>query len=238
MAWHQKIKQHLSGELLRRTISALLLAPAVLAIVVQGAVLYQCLIAAAALLILQEWQGMVANKADEWSSSKKKRWNICGLVYAMIFAFALLYLRESPKGLSVLIFIISITWATDIAAYAAGRIIGGPKILPAVSPSKTWSGLAGGMLAASLVGAISVPFLAETMQLINWFYGAILGMILAVVAQSGDFLESWIKRQCGVKDSGALIPGHGGILDRLDGLWAVAIVVACMIAANGGEIIQ
>lgn len=238
MAWHHKIRQNLSGELLRRTISALLLAPIVLAIVVQGGVLYQCLIVAASLLMLHEWHAMVLNQNEEWQEQKRKRWNVAGFLYALIFAVALLYLRDLPKGLSILIFAISITWATDIAAYAAGRIIGGPKILPAVSPSKTWSGLAGGMLAAALVGAISAPFLAETMQLINWFYGAMLGMILAVIAQAGDFLESWVKRQCRVKDSGALIPGHGGILDRLDGLWAVAIIVACMVAANGGEIIQ
>jgi phosphatidate cytidylyltransferase len=119
-----------------------------------------------------------------------------------------------------------LVWATDIFAYFAGRSIGGPKIWPAVSPNKTWAGLLGGMAAAAL---FSVVFAGVG----NWSQSAItmalVGALLAVVAQAGDFLESWLKRRAGVKDSGTLLRGHGGVMDRVDGLVPVCVVVALWV---------
>lgn len=149
-----------------------------------------------------------------------------GVFYCALPVMALLYLREQDNGLMLAFWTMATVWATDIGAYFAGRGIGGPKIAPSISPSKTWAGLAGGM-AAALGFAI---FMREYFDLP---YVLVLASApLAIVAQIGDFLESWMKRQAGVKDSGTLIPGHGGILDRVDGLVPVAPVVALLVAAN------
>lgn len=145
-------------------------------------------------------------------------------------------------GTFLLVLVIGIAVFTDTGAFFAGRAIGGPKIAPAISPSKTWAGLVGGMIASAAwvfvwVWAIDQLFggwprfeIGLNLSFQNTFGGIVLGALLAVVAQAGDFLESWLKRRAGVKDSSRLIPGHGGVLDRIDGLVPVAIV-AGLIAA-------
>lgn len=134
--------------------------------------------------------------------------------------------------------------ATDVGAYFVGRAIGGPKIAVRISPSKTWAGLFGGMLAAALwmVAALGAsryalaglqggePNLATSLYARETGIGALVGLALAITAQAGDLLESWIKRRAGVKDSSRLIPGHGGVLDRVDGLLAVAVLVGMALA--------
>lgn len=150
-----------------------------------------------------------------------------GLVYIGLPVLALLWLRQLPDdGLVLTFWALSLVWATDIGAYFAGRAIGGPKIAPAISPSKTWAGLFGGMAMATLLAAgfhrwlgLSVPLVMAT-------------PFLAVAAQAGDFFESWMKRRAGVKDSGTLLPGHGGVLDRLDGV-ATATPLAALLVAMG-----
>lgn len=141
-------------------------------------------------------------------------------------------------GTFLLILVLGVTIFTDTGAYFAGRAIGGPRIAPRISPSKTWAGLAGGIVASAAwvfiwVLAIDTPWLdwlgprfeiGLNMSFQNTFGAAVLGAGLAVVAQIGDFLESWLKRRAGVKDSSRLIPGHGGVFDRIDGLVPVAIV--------------
>ena len=145
-------------------------------------------------------------------------------------------------GTFLLLMVVGITVFTDTGAYFTGRAIGGPKIAPSVSPSKTWAGLAGGMAASVIwvfvwVSAMDAPFMWPRFELgLNLspqnVTGAIaLGAGLAMVAQAGDFLESWLKRKAGVKDSSHLIPGHGGVLDRIDGLIPV-VLVAGFIASN------
>jgi phosphatidate cytidylyltransferase len=155
-----------------------------------------------------------------------KRWLSTGLLYAGLPAVALIWLRNQPDGFALVMWIMGLVWATDIFAYFAGRSIGGPKIWPAVSPNKTWAGLLGGMAAAAL---FSVVFAGVG----NWSQSAItmalVGALLAVVAQAGDFLESWLKRRAGVKDSGTLLRGHGGVMDRVDGLVPVCVVVALWV---------
>ena len=143
----------------------------------------------------------------------------------------MLFRSAAPgNGLAIILWLLAVIWATDIGAYFAGRGIGGPKLAPRISPKKTWAGLAGGMIAAGAVGATAAIVL-------DWpnAPGVILFSIgLAVIAQGGDLMESAIKRAFKVKDSGSLIPGHGGLLDRLDGLMTAAPSVAA-VALIGGE---
>ncbi len=142
-----------------------------------------------------------------------------GALYIALAAAALIQL-----SVAVLIGVIAVVIATDTGAYFSGRTIGGPKIAPAISPSKTWAGLFGGMIAAGLVSAGFFLFnVGEIRFTPMTFIAFAIGAVLAVVAQAGDFFESWLKRRAHVKDSSNLIPGHGGIFDRVDGLLPVAI---------------
>lgn len=130
-----------------------------------------------------------------------------------------------------LIAVIGVVIATDTGGYLFGRTIGGPKIARRISPSKTWAGLLGAMLCAALWLFVSAQFLLPAQLEATWedpLGAAIIGAVLAVLAQIGDFLESWLKRKAGVKDSSKLIPGHGGVLDRVDGLLPVALVVGVL----------
>jgi phosphatidate cytidylyltransferase len=145
-----------------------------------------------------------------------------GLLYAGLPAMSLVYLRDEPHGLWLALWTLAVVWATDIGAYFAGRTIGGPKLAPVISPNKTWSGLIGGVLAALGVGAAIAAGAGLSPQLL------FLGAAMAILAQLGDLYESWLKRRAGVKDSGRLLPGHGGVLDRLDGLVPVAVAVALL----------
>lgn len=148
-----------------------------------------------------------------------------GLVYVGLPVLALLWLRNLPNdGLVLTFWALSLVWATDIGAFFAGRTIGGPKIAPAISPSKTWAGLIGGMAAATLLAAGFHRWFALPMLLVY------VTPLLAVAAQAGDFFESWMKRRAGVKDSGTLLPGHGGVLDRLDGVVISAPLAALTVA--------
>jgi phosphatidate cytidylyltransferase len=127
-------------------------------------------------------------------------------------------------SLPVVLGIIAVVIATDVGAYFSGRTIGGPKIAPKISPSKTWAGLMGGMLAAGLVAAAMFAWNTGSAELRPMLLIAVaIGASLAILAQAGDFFESWLKRRAGVKDSSNLIPGHGGVFDRVDGLLPVAI---------------
>lgn len=146
-----------------------------------------------------------------------------GAVYVGMPVLALLLLRAEERGLVLAFWAMALVWATDIGAYFAGRAIGGPKLMPSVSPNKTWAGLVGGVILATgfafaMHGWAGLPFRL-----------AMASPVLAVLAQGGDLYESWLKRRAGVKDSGNVLPGHGGVLDRLDGLVPVAVVAALLI---------
>jgi CDP-diglyceride synthetase len=146
-----------------------------------------------------------------------------GVLYCGLPVFALMILRRQHEGIVFTLWALSLVWACDIGAYFTGRTLGGPKLAPVISPNKTWSGLIGGVTLASLVAA-----------LLHFGYGLPLRLtlatpVLAVLAQGGDLYESWLKRRAGVKDSGNILPGHGGILDRLDGLVPVAPVAAFLV---------
>ncbi len=134
-----------------------------------------------------------------------------GAVFIGVPMLALIWLRQGENGMLYAGWGLALVWATDIGAYFAGRAIGGPKIAPAISPNKTWAGLFGGMIGALALGWALHIWAGLPREL------ALFGPVLAVLAQAGDFFESWMKRRAGVKDSGSILPGHGGALDRLDG---------------------
>jgi len=162
--------------------------------------------------------------------AKGKRWISTGLVYAGLPAVALIWMRSQPDGFALVMWTMGLVWATDIFAYFVGRAIGGPKIWTAISPNKTWAGLIGGMAAAALFSVLFAHFVGWPQPARSM---ALVGATLAVVAQIGDFFESWLKRRAGVKDSGKLLRGHGGVMDRVDGLVPVCIVVALWANAQG-----
>ncbi|KAA0581243.1 phosphatidate cytidylyltransferase [Azospirillum sp. B21] len=153
-----------------------------------------------------------------------------GVFYVAAGMAGLIWLRDLPDvGLSLFLFVLFAIWATDIGAYAAGRSIGGPKLAPRISPKKTWAGLIGGMLSSALFGwLVALAFGTARPDI-----AILVGAAVAVVGQAGDLFESAVKRRYNVKDSGQLIPGHGGILDRIDGLLAAAPVLALFHAAVG-----
>ena len=159
------------------------------------------------------------------------QWEASGLAYASLSGFSLAYLRDdNHSGLIAILFLFAVVWATDTGALFAGRAIGGPKLAPTVSPNKTWSGFFGGLVAALAVSLIAAL----------WYGAAALlpiilaGAVLSVVSQLGDLLESRVKRYLHVKDSGSIIPGHGGLFDRVDGLLAAAPVLAAIYVVIGG----
>jgi phosphatidate cytidylyltransferase len=165
-----------------------------------------------------------------------------GFVYVSVPAIALLVL--SWTDYTLVFWVMIVTWSTDIGAYFAGRAIGGPKLAPRISPSKTWAGLVGGVIAAALLGYLAARYFAldqvpsydedSGAEAISTVHAAFLylGALMAVVAQLGDLYESWAKRRCGVKDSGTILPGHGGVLDRCDGLMAVSVVTLAFLVVG------
>jgi phosphatidate cytidylyltransferase len=161
-------------------------------------------------------------------------WLAAGALWITLPCVLLLWLAQrDDSGRATLLWILAIVWATDIGAYAFGRRIGGPRLAPRWSPAKTWAGLIGGILCAGLAGWVVARLLNEA---------AILPLVmlsagLAIVGQFGDLAESAAKRRFGVKDSSDLIPGHGGLLDRLDGLLAVIPAVALLAAVRGGSVL-
>ena len=143
--------------------------------------------------------------------------------------------RRSAAGRANLLFLLLLVWASDIGAYLVGRPIGGPRLAPRISPGKTWSGAVGGLLAAVLVGVVAALPTAPTPPLVA--RAACSPALLGVVAQAGDLAESCVKRHFGVKDSGRLIPGHGGLLDRLDALLAVALAASLLALMQGRGVV-
>lgn len=201
------------NELALRTLTGIVLVVAALLAAIEGGNILAVLVAAVATLMFYEWTRIVRG----WGAA----WYMSGFFYALLPALALLWIRErDAHGLALLIWSFIVTWSTDIGAYFAGRRFGKRKLAPTISPNKTVEGLYGGIAAATILGGafalatgLGLPLLA-------------LAPVLAVAAQGGDLFESGMKRRAGVKDSGTLLPGHGGALDRLDGLVPVAVLTA------------
>jgi phosphatidate cytidylyltransferase len=160
-------------------------------------------------------------------------WYVLGILYAALPCLSIVWLREHPdRGREILFSLLFVVWATDTGAYAAGRLIGGPKLAPRISPNKTWAGLGGGVLSAGVVGGLAGLLLLDMdpFPLVGVAAG------LAVWSQMGDLFESGIKRHFGVKDSSNLIPGHGGLMDRLDGVLAAGPAVALLVWLTGASL--
>jgi phosphatidate cytidylyltransferase len=179
--------------------------------------------------------GVVLTTACAWPGrGPGSLWLGVGLIYVIPACLAAMAIRaQSGDGLSTEVWIVALVVAADTGAYVAGRSIGGPKLAPRISPNKTWAGLAGAVLAAAIVGWVTATVVALPSP---WGLALISGG-LAIVEQAGDLFESFLKRHFGVKDSGRIIPGHGGVLDRVDGLLAVILAVAGIEFLMGGGIL-
>lgn len=190
-----------------------------------GGTVFALFVAAIATLMYYEWSRLVRG----WGFG----WNAAGFVYALLPAVALLWIRERADvpggyddGFTLVLWCFVVTWAADIGAFFAGRAFGGPKLAPTISPNKTISGLMGGVIAATLLAGIWATY-----RDLHWWW-VLLAPLFAIAAAGGDLFESWLKRKAGVKDAGALIPGHGGVLDRLDGLVPVAVLTGAAVIAG------
>lgn len=169
--------------------------------------------------------------AASLAPAERRLWISGGIPYAGALGLAPIVLRsDGEDGFLAVIFLFAVVWTTDIAAYFIGRAAGGPKLAPQVSPNKTWSGAIGGTLAAVVVALA----LAKTAALAGLFAIAMLAIVLSVSAQAGDVFESFLKRRFGAKDSSHLIPGHGGLMDRLDGFVTASVVAMLIGLARGG----
>jgi phosphatidate cytidylyltransferase len=201
------------NELLVRSMTGALLIAAALSAAVQGGYLLAVIVAAVATAMFYEWTRITHG----WGPL----WYIGGFFYALLPALALLWVRErDTHGLELLIWAFIVTWSTDIGAYFTGRAFGRRKLAPTISPGKTVEGLVGGIAAATLLGGAWVLATGLGKPLL------VLAPLFAIAGQAGDLFESAMKRRAGVKDSGVWLPGHGGILDRLDGLVPVAVLTA------------
>ncbi len=201
------------NELAVRAMTGLVLIAIALVAAVQGGMVFAVFVALIATAMFYEWTRIVKGWGTGWSAA--------GFVYALMPALALLYIREPrAHGLALLVWVFIVTWSTDIGAYFAGRAFGKRKLAPAISPGKTVEGLYGGIAAATVIAGLWAWFTG----LGHWLLAC--APLFATAAQAGDLFESSLKRRAGVKDSGHWLPGHGGVLDRLDGLVPVAILTA------------
>ena len=218
------------GDLVTRTLSAIVMVAVAGTALWLGGWVFTAFVFAVGLGVLWEWWGLVQRIAK--TPLGAALWMVAGVSYVGLGMAALVGMRAAELAFALLPIVLVI--AVDVGAYFAGRTIGGPKIAPAISPSKTWAGLGGGAFAAlaTLYGAYQVgridlhhrdgSLMMDALPI--WLAMSALALAIAIIAQSGDFFESWMKRRAGVKDSGSLIPGHGGLFDRVDGLLAVLFV--------------
>lgn len=219
---------HIWHDLKPRTISALIMAALFLFSVTLGGAFFVGMVVVVAMLMIREWDFLVAGKPANWG------W--IGIAYITIACVAMIWLRSVSTplhphaGMGLVLYLASIVIATDICAYMIGRKLGRNKLAPDVSPGKTWEGLAGGVVGAGGAGLLCASF---TPFPDTTFNAIIMAMLLAFVAQGGDLFESKLKRDADVKDSGTLIKGHGGVLDRLDGMLTASPVFALIVWLSG-----
>lgn len=207
------------SDLLVRTVSGVAMIAVALGATLLGEYYFATLVAAVATAMFYEWSRLVRG----WGLG----WQVGGFFYALIPALALLWVRErADDGVALVLWMFLVTWATDIGALFVGRSWGRRKLAPAISPNKTVEGLVGGVAAAALSAGAWVLAVGLDPLLLA------LAPLFALAAQAGDLFESAMKRRAGVKDSGDLLPGHGGFLDRLDGLVPVAVLTAALVLAG------
>ncbi|WP_374525501.1 phosphatidate cytidylyltransferase [Sphingopyxis sp.] len=188
-----------------------------------GGIAFGLLLLVGGALVVVEWLALV--RGMPLGGGAKMLLNILGPL-AILGAMAGLWFIRDHLGMTAALWVFGMVWATDIGAYFAGRAFGGARLAPKISPSKTWSGLIGGMIAALVVGS-TIADRGGITGVPLW-----IGLAMGLVAQLGDLGESWMKRRAGVKDSGKLIPGHGGLFDRVDGLLPVALILGALAFAG------
>jgi phosphatidate cytidylyltransferase len=232
-----------------RALSAAVLTPVAVACVWIGGIAFTAIVAVMMIGLLVEWLMLCRHppRLDPLHGSSPRGDGetlrippplglfSAGLLYVAVSGVALLWLRADPvAGRADVLFLLLIVWAGDIGAYTVGRWVGGPRLAPRISPGKTWSGAIGGLVTAVVVGLIAAHFLWQTTTV---WPAAAIASVLSVVAQAGDLLESFVKRRLAVKDSGHLIPGHGGLFDRLDGVLAAAPAAALLALVVGRGVV-
>ncbi len=207
--------------LLMRVLTALVLIPVAVFVAYIGGWLWLALVALVSIGLFVEWKMIVGNRAG---------WIAIGIAYAVAAFLASVAVRlDQVWGFAALMFILLVVWMTDIGGYFAGRGIGGPKLWPRVSPKKTWAGAVGGVVLSLAVAAGFAAFgIGRLVPLL------LLATVLTVLSQLGDLFESAVKRKFGVKDSSQIIPGHGGLLDRLDGFVFAVVAAAAIGLSRGG----
>lgn len=211
-------------ELATRTAVGFVLIAVALVETLLGGWPFAILVAAIATIMYVEWSRIVSR----WGLG----WKLAGFIYCLLPAISLLWIRERAefqgigKSFDLLIWVFLVVWSTDIGAYFSGRAIGGPKLAPSISPNKTIAGLVGGVASATVVAGAWANMVGLP-PLLLW-----LAVPFAIAAQLGDLFESGLKRRAGVKDSGTWLPGHGGLLDRLDGLVPVAVLTAALMLSG------
>ena len=211
--------------MLIRIFSSLVLAPIVLAAVWVGYPYFEVLIIFVGSIGIFEWFRLFKKQ------NRGFIFFLIGLIYIVApFLIILWIYKIQSVGPMIVFWILFVVWATDIGAYFVGKLVGGPKLAPSISPNKTWSGAFGGCILALLVSIILKPHLTLEFDLIG-----VSGftLIISISGQFGDLLESWVKRNLAVKDTGNIIPGHGGVLDRIDALLLAAPSAACLIIFFG-----
>jgi phosphatidate cytidylyltransferase len=216
-----------------RVLSAAVLGPIGIAALWLGGTAWEALIVLLAIGMATEWTTI--SRATRLRHRQTSLAILAaGILYLLPATIALIWMRADPEaGRANVLFIVLVVWASDIGAYLAGRLFGGPRLAPLVSPGKTWSGAAGGLICAALVGVAATALGSPGTSGYAALHAATVAGALGIAAQIGDLLESALKRQFGVKDSGWLIPGHGGLLDRLDGMLMAAPLAAILILTLG-----
>lgn len=219
--------------LLKRIISALVLGCITVAAVWYGGWAFYALTGVVFAVSVQEWSRLSLRDG-------RVRWGLlaAGIVYVALACWSAIWLRgHESAGLYLLLYVFAAIWACDSGAYFAGKTIGGPKMAPAISPNKTWAGMIGGALSAAFATILVTHFLKPYeqglfLQTVPLPLHAVFGAFLAVVGQAGDLMISRLKRLCGLKDTGCIIPGHGGLLDRIDALLLALPIFAAIVAVT------
>ena len=214
------------GDLRTRALSAAILAPIAIICLWTGSWPWIAMIAVLTAALAAEWFTLTRGRASPALIA-------AGIPYIGLATIALLWLRaDTDVGRANVLFVVLIVWTSDIGAYVVGRLVGGPRLAPAISPGKTWSGAIGALAAAAIAGLCIAAFTGAMPRGV-FLTAALVAAALSVVAQAGDLLESALKRHLGVKDSGRTIPGHGGLFDRLDGMLTAAPAAALLAVLLG-----
>lgn len=200
----------------QRIITAIILVPIALIAIFYSKDLFMLIAIAIAIMMTAEWLDISKNQADQ------NKWRIIGFFYILIPIYSVIKLRFYSS--EVLFWMFAVIWSTDIFAFFAGKMLGGAKLAPTISPNKTWSGMIGGIIASMIIG-----FMSSFMFAGGVMFFIFLSAFLSIVEQISDLVESKFKRIFGVKDSGNIIPGHGGVLDRMDGMMLLAPLVLFLV---------